>query len=342
MLVSIFSPKGGSGTSTNACLLAKSFSRHMPSMPIVLIDAFNGDLDSIVGIDPESEYGFAQWLESANPNIHNLEKISNSVFENLTFVSNSSVKHDRFSSQTNSVEDKAERYEKITSALSDDASVCIVDLGTRVDALSSVIVAASDLVVMAIKSCYVSLNRATAHPYREYADACIFIEEQGRSINSKQVSEVLKINCIIELDARRDFARAIDAGVLLFRTPKNMIASIDAFVSDVCDHLEGAQNHVVLNQSRVRARGEEEYDRTKNISRENFDIFDESAQGNKRDFWSEENSSHNSRQDSHSAVEQREMPQRSRRTERPKPIDVAYTSHLHNAFAGIKNKSGRR
>ena len=147
---------------------------------------------------------------------------------------------------------------------------------------------------------------------------------------------------IIELDARRDFARAIDAGVLLFRTPKNMIASIDAFVSDVCDHLEGAQNHVVLNQSRVRARGEEEYDRTKNISRENFDIFDESAQGNKRDFWSEENSSHNSRQDSHSAVEQREMPQRSRRTERPKPIDVAYTSHLHNAFAGIKNKSGRR
>ena len=323
-------------------MLVSIFSRHMPSMPIVLIDAFNGDLDSIVGIDPESEYGFVQWLESASPNIHNLEKISNSVFENLTFVSNSSVKHDRFSSYTNFAESEAERFEKITTALCDDASVCIVDLGTRVDALSSAIVAASDLVVLAMKSCYVSLNRATAHPYREYADACIFIEEQGRSISSKQVSEVLKISCIIELDARRDFARAIDAGVLLFRTPKNMIASIDAFIGDVCDHLEGAQNHVVLNQSRARAHSEEVYDRTKNLSRENFDIFDESTQGNKRDFWSEENVSRHPRQNVRDDIDQSVVSHRSRRSERPNPIDVAYTSHLHNAFAGIRNKSGRR
>lgn len=342
MLVSIFSPKGGSGCSTSTCLIAKSLASHMPNIEVFLIDGHNGDLDSIVGIETESEYGFVQWLESANPTVTNLDRISNSVFENLSFVKFSSVKRDAYSNIIEIESADVEKFEKITTALSGEENICVVDLGTRVDAISNSIVAASDLVIMVMKGCYVGLNRATAHPYSQYVDAAIVIEEQGRSIGSRQISEVLKINCIIEIDARRDFARAIDAGVLIFRTPKNMLCAIDAFISDVCLQLEHSrvlQSPVHSNDRHVK--NEKEYDRTQNLSRNSFDLFEDANQNNTRDFWSEESPEYSSsRNFTDIDTEQNDAPtsHRTRRSAIPSSIDVAYTSHLHNAFQGMKSK----
>lgn len=341
MLISIFSPKGGSGCSTSTCLIAKSLAGHIPNTEVFLIDAYNGDLDSIVGVESESEYGFVQWVESANPTTTNLDRISNNVLENLSFVKYSSVKRDIYLRNVEIDNADAEKFEKVATALNSEENICVVDLGTRVDAVSNSIIASSDLVIMVMKSCYVGLNRATAHPYIEKVDAAIIIEEQGRSIGSKQISEVLKINCIIEIDARRDFARAVDAGVLVVRTPKNMLCAIDAFISDVCIQLEHSRSIQGLsNPSGRQSKNFKEYDRTQNLSRNSFDLFEDSNENNRRDFWADENTEYTSNKgDTDNSDQELEViSHRSRRSAKASSIDVAYTSHLHNAFQGIKSK----
>ncbi len=317
MLITVFSPKGGSGTSTCAALIAKSFSIHMNN-PTTLIDAHNGDIESVIGIDSESEYGFLQWIRSSSPSSNNLQKISNYIDAKLSFVNYSSNISDGYN---NALVAEGTQFEKVKNAFTDTDVNYVIDIGTNVNTLTTSLIESSDLVIMVMKECYVSLNRASAHPYVESADVAVVVKESGRSISSKQIGEVLKLRCFIEIEARRDFAKIIDAGVLLFRTPKNMISALNDFVIDVKNFTEGAPQR--SGQDISRQKKTDIYDRTQNISARSLDIFDEAKDNTSRDFWSDDE----------------QMPVVKPKVARS--IDTAYTSHLHAAFAGMKS-SGKK
>lgn len=323
MLITVFSPKGGSGTSTCAALVAKSFSQNF-SLPTMLIDAHNGDIETVIGVDSESEYGFVQWADAKLSTANNLSRISSFITDNFSFVSYSSVKNDRYvdTALLVTVEEKQIKAKQIVDALSNNETNYIVDIGTRVNETTNALVEASDLVIMVMKGCYVSLNRASAHPYTSSTDTCIVISEPGRTITTKQISDVLKLNCIIEIEARRDFAKCIDAGILIFRTPRNMINAVDKFVIDVREYLKRTSKRNFDQEVNLSRKAN--FDRSEKLKNENYDIFDDAKNGNKRDFWSQE--------------ERSTVRQSARAT---RPVDISYTSHLHNALAGINNK-GRR
>lgn len=320
MLITVFSPKGGSGSTTCSALIAKSFSTKFKTKT-VLIDAHNGDLQTVVGVEPKSEYGFVQWVQAKFPSQKNLDRISNRINENLSYVTFSSIVNDDFNIDLDTINHDTENTltKKLVDALSNTENIYVIDVGTKSDEIAKAFIEASDLVFMVIRGCYVGLSRAMAHPFRKNIDVVLVIEESGRTITSKQITSALKLNCVIEVEARRDYAKSIDAGVMLFRTPKNMISSIDHFVDDVRKNIELATSNI--SNIKSRSTNVAVPSSLKSSEPKNFDIFDETKEYTNRDFWSEVTERH---PQTDIAIKHK--------------IDPLYTAHLHDALAGLKEK----
>lgn len=255
MLVSLFSPKGGVGTTVTSALFSKSFSE---ALPVLLVDACGGDVHAVVGLDGSPQYCFDDWLFSDEPSATSLKSIAQSVDNNIDVVASSLAcadndEHTRVSSEFSS-QRSLQQIETIVDALASHEGACIVDLGQRTDLLSSAIIEGSDIVIMVMRECYLGLWRAMRHPYLSHVDSCVVVQESGRSVTSSEIVPALKLTTVIELDARRDYARTIDAGVLLFRTPRNLIAPIDAYVADVLrnEDVHSAPSHDLFEDTSAR------------------------------------------------------------------------------------------
>ncbi len=239
MLISIFSPKGGTGCSVTSAVFAHCLSE---SAETLLIDACQGDQHVIAGVD-SAQYSFDDWCTSATPTCESLENISTIVDHNLRLVTSAgaSVSHHLLPFETRSV---------LTDQICSFSGHCVVDLGQRSDAFAHDIVQASDVVVMVVRQSYQHLYGATHHPILSHVDVCVVVEESGRSISVKQMIDTLSLSCVIELEERRDFARTIDAGVLMQRMPNQLRAPIAAFVNDALE--DAVQTHDVFDDLSAR------------------------------------------------------------------------------------------
>ncbi|HMS25377.1 MAG TPA: hypothetical protein PKB15_06815 [Acidimicrobiia bacterium] len=235
MLFSVFSPKGGVGTTVSSVLFAKSCAQ---SVPTLVIDACEGDLEAVVASDIEPRYCFDDWVNSAEPTSTSLEKISVPLKHNLDFVAGSvrdPASSGKGVSSSRGGENDGIRRQQIIDALTQREGDCVIDLGNRADDLAQEIIQSSDIVVMVLRQCYLGLWRAMTHTFREHVDVCVVIRESGRSIASNEIARTLGVLTVIEIDARRDFARTIDAGVLIHRTPEKLIGPVSSYVNDIKD-----------------------------------------------------------------------------------------------------------
>ncbi len=234
MLISIISPKGGTGCSTTSALFGISSAKDAQTL---LIDGCNGDLHGIINPDSASKYSFLQWCISSAPDTLSLEKIAHSIDKHLFFVSSEyDEKMEVDNAALNVLKSTStityEKRHSIVEAISRYNGNCVVDLGQRNDLLAQAILDASDVIVMTLKQCFLSLTAATRHPFIDKVDVITVLKESGRSISSQQIMKTLSKEVLIEIQARRDWAKTIDAGVLTRRTPASMIAPIDLFMQD--------------------------------------------------------------------------------------------------------------
>jgi hypothetical protein len=214
VLISVFSPKGGVGTSTIAALFARALSANGSTM---LVDGCASDLSVVIGQDEKAQFCFDEWVLSEEPSTATLERISVDIDRNLRFVEGGSS----FA--------LPEETQWVIGQLAAIDQV-VIDLGTRDDQLTRDIRQASDISVVVLRACYLGLSRAM-HKAHD-SDVCVVVKEPGRTITSAQIAEALKVPAVIEIDARRDYAKAIDAGVLMYRTPAAMITPIKNFLSE--------------------------------------------------------------------------------------------------------------
>jgi cellulose biosynthesis protein BcsQ len=229
VLISIISPKGGSGCSVVSCVVAYCLADKAQTL---LVDACKGDISILSDID-DFRYSFDEWCVSDVPTAESLINISEDVSPDLAVVAGLSGPSSLDSASTGFFS-----YEKRSHLVDELCKVdrhCVVDLGQRTDLLAQDIVAASDLVLCVLRQCYVGLYRATHHPFVSRVDAFVVIEESGRSISVSQIAETLHADVVIEMQARRDFARVIDAGVLLYRMPVQLRTPVESFLRDVMD-----------------------------------------------------------------------------------------------------------
>ncbi|MFV1990414.1 MAG: hypothetical protein ACC652_06705 [Acidimicrobiales bacterium] len=198
-----WSAKGGSGASVVAAAAA------LASESETLLVDLCGDQPAILA-QPEDELGITDWLDAgvdAAPDA--LRRLETSVTPRLSLLRFGTNKHIT-----------ADRIELLASLLAQDQRNVIVDAGTEASELSSLLCEAATESLLVLRPCYLALRRAKQHPRR--ATAVVLVSEPGRTLRAKDVSAVLGLPVLVEVDWDTAVARAVDAGLLVTRLPRSL------------------------------------------------------------------------------------------------------------------------
>lgn len=168
-----------------------------------------GDQPAILG-QPDGALGISDWLvagEDAAPDaLQRLERaVSPTV--NLLCVGTES-------------QPPMERADLLVSLLANDPRNVIIDAGTQDAPLAATICAAAEQCSLVLRPCYLALRRAKQHQGR--STGVILLQEPGRSLRSLDVSEVLDLALVAEIQWDPAVARAVDAGLLSARVPRSL------------------------------------------------------------------------------------------------------------------------
>jgi hypothetical protein len=95
------------------------------------------------------------------------------------------------------------------------------------------VVEVADVAVVVVRGCYLALRRAVHEPALAATAGAVFLEEPGRTLSAKEVSEVFDLPVLARVPVKSTIARAVDAGVLPGRLPDSLARP----ASDLLDRL---------------------------------------------------------------------------------------------------------
>lgn len=210
VLLALWSPKGGSGTSVFAAGCALVAARRGPTR---LAD-FDGDQPAILGLAQEPEVGLADWL-SAGPDTpaESLERIAVGVAPGLVLVGRGAPP------RVSGPPALPEAGAALAVSLAAGARATVLDAGRATTAAERAAVESADARLVVVRGCYLTLRRAVADPLVRDADGVVLVEEPGRTLGATETAEVLGIPVVARVPWRAAVARAVDAGVLAARVP---------------------------------------------------------------------------------------------------------------------------
>ncbi len=223
MLITCWSVKGGSGVSVVTAALAGLMAQRHGAAAVVDL---GGDQPATFGLSEPSGPGVLDWCDStATPEA--LDRIAVEVTHDLRVVPRG------HGSSTIG----AERAEALIEAVSALSEAVIVDSGvplTATPADAEVVggyelegnhgtrhhgeyLRAAGTSLFVTRACYLSLRRAMSVGID--ADGIVLLEEPGRSLNRRDVAEVLGIPVVGVVESDPSVARAVDSGTLARRIP---------------------------------------------------------------------------------------------------------------------------
>ena len=210
MLLALWSPKGGSGTSVAAAAISLVLAGRGPARLADLA----GDQPAILGLPPEPASGLAGWL-AGGPGAPSeaLEQLALAVAPGLALLPLGA---------TGTYEPLPEAGAALATALRDGPAT-VLDAGLaagRPAAQAAVEVADASVVV--VRGCYLALRRAVRTPLVARAAGAVLVEEPGRALGKQEVAEVLGLPILARFPVRPSIARAVDAGVLAARLPSQL------------------------------------------------------------------------------------------------------------------------
>ena len=229
MLVALWSPKGGSGTSVVAAALALVSAGREGARLVDLA----GDQPAILGLPPLSSLAtLGQWLESGpSAATEWLDDIAVPVVPGLSLLPGGP------SSRAASPEAGA----ALAVALR-DSGVAVVDIGSgadEIDGAARAMIDVADTAVTVLRPCYLALRRAVADPRLGSSAGAILVEEPGRALDADDVAAVLGIPVIGRVPVRADIARAVDAGALRDRLPSPLARAACTVLDRLADLANG-------------------------------------------------------------------------------------------------------
>jgi hypothetical protein len=209
-LLTLWSPKGGSGVSVFAAACALVLARGPGAR---LVD-LGGDQPAIFGLGAEPRTGVTDWL-NAGPGAPTdaLDRLALEATPGVALI----PRGDDFAAP--SAQAGAESGAALAVALRDGPVPTIVDLGAAEAPAAKALLEVSDATIVVVRGCYLTLRRAVRHPALPRASGLVVVEEPGRAIGAKEISDVLGRPVIARVPARDAVARAVDAGVLAQRLP---------------------------------------------------------------------------------------------------------------------------
>lgn len=230
MLISVWSPKGGVGTSTIAVALAATVTEC--HRDVRLID-LGGDAPAIVGVRVPDHLGIGDLLRAApaTPTTA-LDAISVDIGERFSYVGPGRV--DRAAGCEPPAAEAGLSVSQFVNAVRSHAAICVVDCQTVGTALERALVANSDLALIVVQPCFVLLQRTTQLQSLVAASSgVVYLEDQGRSLTAADVGGILGRPLLAKIQRSHEVARTIDAGVLLRRRPAALFAPIERLAAQL-------------------------------------------------------------------------------------------------------------
>jgi hypothetical protein len=205
MLLALWSPKGGSGTSVLAASTALVLARG-PAGGCRLAD-LGGDQPAIFGLGAEPELGLLDWL-AAGP-------------ETPTEALAPGVALCPFGGPASPLAARpaAEAGAALAVALRDGPVPVVADCGAAAEPAARAVAEVADATVVVVRGCYLTLRRAVRAPALACTMGAVLVEEPGRSLSRREVADVLGVPVFARVPFREQVFRAVDAGVLPARLP---------------------------------------------------------------------------------------------------------------------------
>jgi hypothetical protein len=197
-----WSAKGGSGVSVVAAALALHASR---ATPTVLVDLC-GDLPAILGLAQPDGPGAAEWSRDGR-------RVTGMVDVSPTLRL---LPRGRGALRTL----PSHAFEQFGGGVVVDAG-CVSDGGARADLATS-----ADRSLLVIRPCYLALRRAAHLSVRPHG--VVVVHEPGRALNANDIASVVGAPVVAELPLDPAVARAVDAGLLASRCPRQLTQVIEA------------------------------------------------------------------------------------------------------------------
>ena len=238
MLLALWSPKGGSGTSVVAAALALVSAGRVETR---LAD-LGGDQPAILGLPiPDCGFGSARpsegltgWL-AAGPSTPTecLDEMSVAVVPGLALLPcGFDIAADLLPEEGGAALAVGLR----------DGGTAVLDAGPSRGSDQGAAFAAievADATLMVIRSCYLALRKAVGDPRLARSAGAILVEDPGRALDAADVAAVLGVPVVGRVPVRAEIARAVDAGVLRDRLPGPLADSTDAILERLADIVGG-------------------------------------------------------------------------------------------------------
>jgi hypothetical protein len=212
MLLALWSPKGGSGTSVLAAACALVVARGA-SGGCRLVD-LAGDQPAIFGLAADPDLGAGDWL-AAGPEAP-VEAIDRLLVEAAPGVA---LLPAGAGVRTLQPRAQAEAGAALAVALRDLPVPAVADCGRAEDPAARAVVEVADARVVVVRGCYLTLRRAVQSPLLPTCTGAVLLDEPGRSLTRREIADVLGTPVIARVPVRDSVARAVDAGVLASRLP---------------------------------------------------------------------------------------------------------------------------
>ncbi|MBM3670667.1 MAG: hypothetical protein FJW86_00530 [Actinobacteria bacterium] len=211
MLLALWSPKGGSGTSVMVAACALVLARDANGARIADV---TGDQPAIFGLAADPDTGIVDWLATGpEAPVDALERLAVTVAPGVSLVPRGST--DRSLAPLPAAESGA----ALAVTLRDGPVPTIVDAGAASAPAARALVEVADASVVVLRGCYLALRRAVHSPLLSRAAGIVLMEEQGRSLGPSEVRDVVDRPVLARVPVRSPIARAVDAGVLAARLP---------------------------------------------------------------------------------------------------------------------------
>jgi hypothetical protein len=209
VLVALWSPKGGSGTSVLAAACAAVLARRGPCRVADLA----GDQPAVLGLGADPETGIADWLATGpDAPVEALDRLAVEVAPGLHLVPAGTRR-------PLAPLAAAEAGAALGVALASDPRPCVVDAGRAEEPAARMVVEVADVSIVVVRGCYLTLRRAVHSLLTSRAAGIAFVDEPGRALGASEARDVLDLPVLARVPVKPAIARAVDAGVLAVRTP---------------------------------------------------------------------------------------------------------------------------
>ena len=232
MLLALWSPKGGSGTSVVAAALALVSAARAETRLADLA----GDQPAILGLpgpplSPSAQaQGLAAWLEiGPSAPTEWLSAMAVPVGPGLSLLPRGGEGPDSADAAAGAALAVALR----------DGGVTVVDSGALGAPAVRAVVEVAEAALVVIRPCYLALRRAVGDRRLECSSGVILVEDAGRALDAADVAAVLGRPVVGRFPVRAEIARAVDAGVLRDRMPAALAAAASAVVAEVSRTMGG-------------------------------------------------------------------------------------------------------